>query len=94
MYNHVDFYRYHDKTEDVFLEDGHLLYASAEPFEWAHRLACVTYYQDSSGALTRGETVGADVGYLDSLEPAPDDVARKVIETEWAFTEYVEGVGA
>lgn len=94
MFNYVDFYRYHDKTEDVFLEDGHLLYASAEPFGWAHHLACVTYYQDSNGALTRGETVGADVGYLDCLEPAPEATVFKVIEAEAAFTEYVEGVCA
>lgn len=59
MGNYVEFFRFCDKYEDVFIEDDHYLYASAEPFNWAYMLACCPYYKVDGGFMP-GEFAGAD----------------------------------
>ena len=81
MTNYVDFYRFSDRTEDVFIEDDHYLYASAEPFDWAYMMACRPYY-GSDGSYTLGEYAGADVQYLQSLVPADETTAAQIILIE------------
>lgn len=76
--NYVDFYRFCNRTEDVFIEDDHYLYASAEPFDWAYMMACRPYY-GSDGAFILGDYVGADVQYLSSLVPADETTAAQII---------------
>lgn len=102
MNNYVDFFRFSDKYEDVFIEGDHLLYTCAEPHGWAYVLGVCEY----KGVISccelfdpqKPETVenvrewiisdyaGADVEYLQKLTPAPPAVAAAVIKAETAKT--------
>ena len=93
--NHVDFFRFNGRYCDVFCEDGHYLYAEAEPTGWAHMVAC-NEYRGTMGDWVRGDTDSADVAYLASLERAPEDVARDIVATEhlrsWVYDQRADGV--
>lgn len=84
----TDVFRFSDSYEDVFVEDGHYLYACNEPFDRAYMLACNEYHTDDTQGnpiewcFVRYDTSGADVEYLRSLQHAPADVARAVIVIE------------
>ena len=82
MHNTVDFFRFCDHYEDVFIEDDHYLYACAEPFGWAHMLVCNEYNDLEDSGWMRGDTSGADAEYLMTLEPAPVEIALEVIRIE------------
>ncbi len=82
MANYVDFFRYSDGYEDVFIEGKRYLYACAEPFGRPYLLACNEYAVLDNGAALRFDTVGADAEYLAALDPAPADVAEAVIALE------------
>ena len=64
--------------EDVLIEGNGYLYVCNEVYGWAH-LYCVRDYSES---LIMGETSGADWEYINNLEPAPVDIALKIIELE------------
>lgn len=87
--NYVEFFRFNDGYEDVFIEDGHFLYACAEPFGWAHMMACNVYKKAKLGIWLRYDTVGADTLYLDSLERADEETALEIIALERRNTERV-----
>lgn len=93
--NYVDFFRFNDGYEDVFVEDDGYLYACADPFGWAHMLCCreVRTAVDLFGneCIYPQAINGADWQYLETLEPAPDDIARRIIE---ACTETAKDPGA
>ena len=82
--NCVDFFRF-DGYEDVFIEDGHYLYACAEPYGWAYLVTVVDY--DKKGI--RGETAGADTKYLERLPMADRDDALTIIEKETEIAAYI-----
>lgn len=92
MGNYVDFFRYSDKWEDVFVErndDGTVvyLYVCAEPHNWAYMLSAreyrplIGYYGERTGWLPCEHT-SASANYLQTLEPAPDEIARELIWLE------------
>lgn len=83
-FNHVEFFRFSGGYEEVFKEDNGYLYVCAEPWNWAHFLAC-NHYQPISGKdgeYMREDTSGADIEYLQSLTPAPVEIAREIIAIE------------
>lgn len=89
MHNSVDFFRFGNKYYDVFIESdtGHYLFAEAEPFNWAHMLTCNEYIYENDNItgkpyMIRYDTTSADTDYLQSLEPAPYDVAAHIIGNE------------
>lgn len=86
--NYCEFFRFNDQYCDVFEEEpGRYLYAEAEFWNYAGFLTCKEYAPASSGA---GYIVGcygpADTAYLESLEPAPVDIARDIIASEERYT--------
>ena len=80
-HNTVDFFRFTDRYEDVFVEDGRYLYACAEPYNNAYMLAC-NEYTPMGDQWLRGDTCSADAGYLAGLEPAPPETAASIIKAE------------
>lgn len=92
MSNYVDFFRFSDQYEDVFYEDGRYLYACAEPFNRAYYLAVREYSILSNGELIRFDCSGADVNYLESLEPAPVEIAKRIIDNETSIIYELETV--
>lgn len=93
MLDFVDFFRFTDNTEDVFLEgENRYLYVCAEPFDRAYMLASNEYRRlcglepgdanPQTWNFVRYDTAGASVEYLQTLTPAPVDVARAVIMCE------------
>lgn len=82
MGNYVDFFRCHDKYDDVFIEGDHYLYAETEPVGWADVLVCYEYQITADGFL-RGETISHDVAYLQRLEYAPLAIAERITEHEF-----------
>lgn len=95
--------RYHDGYEDVFCEPSDCtdsyLYVCREPFGWPYLLACqpwersVDIYGRPNGEWRRYDHTGASVEYLQSLTPAPDDVAREIIRMDAINRIYAHNVG-
>lgn len=85
MYNHnsVDFFRFSDRYEDVFLEDNHYLYACAEPYNQAYYLTVCEYHKLPDNTWLKYDYSSADAAYLSALKPAPyeDTIAILTIET-------------
>lgn len=92
MSNYVDFFRFSDQYEYVFCEDGRYLYACAEPFNRAYYLAVREYSILSNGELIRFDCSGADVNYLESLKPAPVEIAKRIIDNETSIIYELETV--
>lgn len=88
--NYCEFFRFHNRYCDVFCEDDHYLYASAEPFGWPHCLACKEFKPTGNNGWIVSPYDGADAAYLASLEPAPEDIAQAIIDSEERYTlEYM-----
>lgn len=90
--NYCEFFRFDDRYCDVFKEDDHYLYVCAEPFNWPYLLQCNEWHaaENMSGIIewTRHDTAGADTAYLEKLEPAPVEIAREIIQREYARALY------
>ena len=84
--NWVDFFRFNNGYEDVFIEDDHYLYASAEPFGWAYLMACVPYKLISGKGFIRGDPVGRDAAYLNSLEWVDYTTASAIVGIEESYS--------
>lgn len=100
--HYCEFFRFNDHYCDVFLEDDHYLYAEMEAYCMRHPFAatCKEYRPAGFGDLdiaqfnspfsNEGYIVssyaGADVEYLQTLEPAPEDIARAIIASEERYT--------
>lgn len=82
MNNTIEFFRFSDKYEDVFIEDNHYLYACAEPNGWAYMFCCNVYRITDAGELIREDGASADAAYLEKLTPAPPDIAARIIKAE------------
>lgn len=93
--NSVKGFRFMGSYCDVFIEDGHYLYAEAEPMGWAHMLACNEYHIIHGDDWIRYDTASTDAAYLLNLEKAPEEVARNIIATEYlrsfVYAERAEG---
>ena len=91
MTNYVDFFRFNDRYEDVFVEDNHFLYhflyAVAEYGNYNGFLLCNVYRRVGNDYI-REDTTYADAAYLEGLEPAFFDNAREIIEAETRRTAY------
>ena len=86
MSNYVEFFRFSDGYEDVFCEDNHYLYVCAEPFNWAYMLACNPYEKVTDrDEWLRHDTDGADTEYLQTLKPAPEEIAKEIIRLNDIF---------
>lgn len=96
MHNYVDFFRFNDKYDDVFINDGDYLYVQAEPFLWGYLLTSRPYITVSNDSglshactLSDGttllpcETECISVEKSLKLEPAPIDIAKEIIAMEW-----------
>lgn len=83
--NYCEFFRFNDRHCDVFIEDDHYLYAEAEPWDFAHNLACKEFRPNGGGFVVSCYN-GASPEYLDSLEYAPEDMAQKIIASEERYT--------
>lgn len=76
--------------EDVFIEDGHLLYAQAEPFlggplrDRAGLYSCHTY----SRVAGWGEWTGTSSGYLQTLKHADPEEAARIVKLNTHFQAY------
>lgn len=91
--NYCEFFRFDNQYCDVFEEEtGHYLYACAEPFGWPYLLQCNEWHatRNLSGQTEwiRYDAAGADTAYLESLEPAPVEIAREIIRREYARSLY------
>lgn len=85
--NYCEFFRFNDQYCDVFEEEpGHYLYVECEPWNWAHLLTCKEYAPAADGGWIVSSYDGADVEYLKTLEPAPVDIAEKIIASEERYT--------
>lgn len=82
MHNYIEFFRFSDKYEDVFIEDNHYLYACAEPNGWTYMFYCNVYRITDAGELIREDGASADAAYLKKLTPAPPDIAAQIIKAE------------
>lgn len=92
MHNTVDFFRYGDKYYDVFIEEDHYLYVEAEPWNWAHLVTCIPYKKIKNLSGTEEwlmyEYSGASTEYLETLKPAPENIAKWIIGNEIKKTAY------
>lgn len=86
--NTIEFFRFvggeevnSNGHEDVFIEDDHYLYAEAEPMNWAY-MFYVREYILNGDKYIRGEANSADTQYLDKLQRADVETAKKIIEIE------------
>ena len=90
--NYCEFFRFNDRYCDVFKEDDHYLYVEATPCGWPYMLQCNEWHatRNMSGQTewTRYDAESADTAYLESLEPAPVEIAREIIRREYARTLY------
>jgi len=90
--NYCEFFRFDDQYCDVFIEDGHYLYAEADPFQWFHFLTVNEWHATRNlhgeTEWIRHDAAGADTAYLETLEPAPVDVAQFIIKREYARSLY------
>lgn len=100
-------FRYHDGYEDVFVEQDegpdegseHYLYVCREPFGWPYLLACqpwdrsVDIYGKPNGEWRQYDHTGASVEYLQSLTPAPDEVAREIIRMDAVNRITIHNIG-
>ena len=85
--NYCEFFRFNDHYCDVFEEEpGRYLYVEAEPWNWAHLLTCKEYVPSANGEYIVSAYDGADTAYLQTLEPAPDGIARAIIASEERYT--------
>lgn len=84
--NYCEFFRFNDQYCDVFIEGDAFLYAEAEPFNWPYLLTCKEYRPAENGGFIVSDYCGADVQYLEKLEPAPVDIAEEIIASEERYT--------
>lgn len=79
---------------DVYCEDGSYLYVENEPFNYNGDYTCCVYQQgrnlDGTMFYIRGEHCPADNNYIMSLDKAPWNVARDIIERDLAELQAYE----
>lgn len=90
--NYCEFFRFDNRYCDVFIEDDHFLYAEAEYGNYAGYLLCREWHAvknlHGDCELIRHDMANADTAYLETLEPAPADIAAQIIVNEYARELY------
>lgn len=91
-HNYVDFFRFSDKYEDVFIEDNHYLYAIAEPYNWPYMMTVREYRKLDDKTYLSCEWSGADTEYLQTLEQASLEISHDIlkIESQYVYKELYE----
>lgn len=83
MANYVSFFRYSDQYEDVFHDfDNVYVHACAEYGNYTGFLLCREYRDLGNGCYLPCEHFEADTAYLETLTPAPAEIARDIIVIE------------